>query len=254
MYSFVFFRSEEGDKELEKERERITPFITFQQVTTTNMSSASTSKALMPSSSPSSSLGNALVSSAEGNVPITTKMITSLTMRHRKEKPLTTTINSPAPSVTATVTRFAFENELEEVTPEDEAIDIKPILLASSSPPQESSLSVVALSSSELLHINGGDSQVKELMMDSRMDSLASSSGTPSLPAVPSTSTSLSLNDLDLTQTFADENGQQFVLETPNAASTATITTIVGTPGTLSRLKRSFAEVDQQQRTNSAKR
>lgn len=35
---FKSFRNEEGDKELEKERERIMPFITFQQVTTSSTS------------------------------------------------------------------------------------------------------------------------------------------------------------------------------------------------------------------------
>lgn len=37
----IFCRSDEGDKELEKERERITPFITFQQVTTTSTNASS---------------------------------------------------------------------------------------------------------------------------------------------------------------------------------------------------------------------
>jgi len=38
LISYSEYRNEEGDKELEKERERIMPFITFQQVTTTSTS------------------------------------------------------------------------------------------------------------------------------------------------------------------------------------------------------------------------
>lgn len=67
------YRSEEGDKELEKERERITPFITFQQVTTTS-TNASSSKSVLPSTQPSES--------------VISKIMTTLTTTtvNRKEK------------------------------------------------------------------------------------------------------------------------------------------------------------------------
>ncbi|OXA45801.1 aryl hydrocarbon receptor nuclear translocator-like protein 2 isoform X2 [Folsomia candida] len=296
--------TDEGDKELEKERERITPFITFQQVTTTtstNMSSSAnsgtpallSSQHLQSSSSSSASASsssslNALTTStnAESNVPITTKTITTLTMRHRKEKPLTV-VNKPPPSSTVTssslLSRIDFGSDfsIDEMTPldeDDDPTDMKPLLL----PPLELSSSSSHPPSD--LHLNGDT--LKELACcPSPGGSLLSSSDDKStlllLPetAGPSSSsssstTTLSLNDLDLTQSFADQqhNGQSIILTSqmssslssssssssppPPTSTTTSMTTLMSPTGNLGRLKRSFAEVDDlvSQRTTSAKR
>lgn len=70
-------RSEEGDKELAKERERITPFITFQQVTTSS-TNASSSKNVLPSTQTSATDAGAILS----------KIVTTLTAASaaRKDK------------------------------------------------------------------------------------------------------------------------------------------------------------------------
>ncbi|ODN03927.1 Aryl hydrocarbon receptor nuclear translocator-like protein 1 [Orchesella cincta] len=77
--------SEEGDKELEKERERITPFITFQQVTTTSTNASSSN--VLPSTPSSES--------------IVSKIVTTLTTTtvSRKEKPQSTCTKDPNSSI-----------------------------------------------------------------------------------------------------------------------------------------------------------
>ncbi|CAL8115274.1 unnamed protein product [Orchesella dallaii] len=77
--------TEEGDKELEKERERITPFITFQQVTTTSTNASSSN----------------VLPSTPTNESIVSKIVTTYTSTtvSRKEKPQSTSTKEPNSSI-----------------------------------------------------------------------------------------------------------------------------------------------------------
>jgi hypothetical protein len=258
MIQFVS-RSEEGDKELEKERERITPFITFQQVTTTTTSTNMSS--IAGSSAQSSSQGsstNALPDNLQSSssLPITTKIVQTTMKMTKLSNSKCSSLLPSSSSTSQSLTMAPISSPIggngviiEELPPDD---------------PSCSSDSLLSVATSDLgvpsdwQMVNGNG--IKSMNQNSlKLMGHTNNSMISSPP--PSSSSDMSL--IDLTDSYiSDHNGGSPIHHQPPTSTILTSTikssdsqVIAENAGNLlPRLKRSFAEVEDLVVTSNAKR
>ncbi|CAG7727129.1 unnamed protein product [Allacma fusca] len=224
---------EDGEKELEKERDRITPFITFQQVTTTTPSTNGNCSVGGSLTSSPGNATNALLSShqSSSNIPIQTKVTSStITLISRSDQKHKMGISTTTTATTTTAHHSPPIVEIVELPSDDHQ---SPIDLLSSSP--------------NSVHVNGDSTssihQLEQVMMPSI-------SSPPALTSDPNMGVDTNL----------DQIAQEVLsLSPPMLTSTSRLgdnVIVCGTQGgdLLPRLKRSLAEVDDLVVTSSAKR
>jgi len=223
LYVGLSCRSEEGDKELEKERERITPFITFQQVTTTS-TNASSSNNVLPS--------------AQSSESVVSKIVTTLTTTtvSRKEKLQST-------STKQTISSILPRSKVEEI------VDVPSTNESSNTMSLIGSPELLTSGGVEIHHVNGDP-------LAENQDNLTVAEAVPTISS-PKVSTISMVHDV-----MDGGNLDQVVLRHPIPTTTAMTNTspsIVQHTTTRrdiipTRLKRSYVEVDGILDTSSAKR
>jgi len=211
--------SEEGDKELEKERERITPFITFQQVTTTSTNASSSS----------------VLPSAQSSESIVSKIVTTMTTStvSRKEK---LQLTGAKEAVSSILPRSSIV-EITELPLTDDPSNAMSLI---------TSPELLTSGAVDLHHVNGDSlSENQDLKVAETVPTISS----------PQVSTISMIHDV-MDPGSLDQVVQQ--LHPTNNTMTNTSTTVVQhstrRDNVPTRLKRSYMEVDDIVVTSSAKR
>lgn len=210
-------RSEEGDKELEKERERITPFITFQQVTTTS-TNASSSNNVLPSTQTSESIVSKIVST----------MTTTTVSRKEKLQAITT------------------KESISSILPRSNVVEIAELPSA-----EEPSNAMSLITSPELLqsgavelhHVNG------DALIETPDMAVAETVPTISSSQVSTISLIQDVLDAGLDSSVHNPTSTTITTISPSLIQRSTRRDIIPT-----RKKRSYVEVDDIVVTSSAKR
>jgi len=246
----LFYSAEEGGKELEKERERITPFITFQQVTTTATATASSSKALECEASDTASSSVAPQKSVEmtpsgvtkvGNTLISTSSnITLIPMDSVGSKECLLQMGF-TPSVRAA-------RNSEPTTTGNNSM--QPALLV------PKSISPAEIRSCPTDDHGSTNCSAKRRKTDSSCLSTLPHSPTPTLISSPTSNSSVDLNLADLLGNHT--NSRDLLKKVSDALTSVTeASQIVTSPSsrpTPPRLKRSLSDVNELIVTSSAKR